>query len=464
MRYENARDVLSEALFREVQKCAAGKLLYIPVPPETRKDWGEVTGSRAVIAERNREIRRRYREGESPESLGEIYHLTPYTIRGIVYARKNKKTVGLQEEYGMELQEVFALYHDGVPDTCTLAYEDENEASWGDIYYVHDYRVTWGDTELLVRIEQYCFATEARVCQMDRVIDLYHAMGYDCTRIVKNRHGELCRTVMYNGHPCVVWAEESDARAVTFEMYKDNRTADGRYVCHDEILTACARAAALHTTGEEKTYTILFDPLSAAESGYGDFIDEYVRFDLQNQIHAACPSLVGMYDTLLARYMENRESLRALWGSLPTSLFNGDESDPYFLTPDGHLAGYHCFLEGGLDVCVSQFFDRILSLDEALPADYVTKLPADTGLQKQFADGILRDLAVIGETYTFTETEVRAMPYLYRMYLFGVTFHYGAAWETFADPERAEPLLTYLLRKLTENTIDFTGCMKTQDK
>ena len=146
-----------------------------------------------------------------------------------------------------------------------------------------------------------------------------------------------------------------------------------------------------------------------------------------------------MYDTLLARYMENRESLRALWGSLPTSLFNGDESDPYFLTPDGHLAGYHCFLEGGLDVCVSQFFDRILSLDEALPADYVTKLPADTGLQKQFADGILRDLAVIGETYTFTETEVRAMPYLYRMYLFGVTFHYGAAWKTFAAPYLSAP-------------------------
>ncbi len=454
MKYENARDVLPESLFRELQKCAAGKLLYVPVPPETRKDWGAVTGSREVIAERNREIRRRYREGEKPESLGEIYHLTPETIRGIVYARKNKKTVG--REYGMELQEIFALYHDGAPDTCTLAYEDDTEASWGETYYIHDYRVGWGETELLIRIEQYCFATEARICQMDRVIDLYRALGYDCTRIVKNRCGELCRTVTYNGHPCIVWAEESDARAASFDMYKDKRTEDGRYVCHDEILTACARAAALHTTGAEKTYSILFDPLSSAEKEYGDFIDEYVRFDLYNRIHAVCPSLAGMYDMLVDRYTENREALRALWGSLPTSLFNGDESNPYLLTPDGHFAGYHDFLDGGLDVCVSQFFDCILARDEAMPADYVTRLPFDKELQKQFTDRILRDLACIGKTYAYTETEVRAMPYLYRLYLFGVTFYYGAAWDAFADPKTAEPLLSYLIGELTEDTIDFS--------
>lgn len=43
MKYEHANDVLPEALVREIQKYAAGKLLYIP-STSGKRAWGEASG------------------------------------------------------------------------------------------------------------------------------------------------------------------------------------------------------------------------------------------------------------------------------------------------------------------------------------------------------------------------------------------------------------------------------------
>ena len=39
MKYENARDILPDELFKELQRYAAGKLLYVP-SPAARIPWG----------------------------------------------------------------------------------------------------------------------------------------------------------------------------------------------------------------------------------------------------------------------------------------------------------------------------------------------------------------------------------------------------------------------------------------
>jgi len=84
MKYQNAAEVLPEALLRELQRYAPGRVLYIPVPGK-RRQWGESSGARVFYRQRNEEIRERHRSGAPVEQLEEEYGLSYETIRKIVY-------------------------------------------------------------------------------------------------------------------------------------------------------------------------------------------------------------------------------------------------------------------------------------------------------------------------------------------------------------------------------------------
>ncbi len=88
--YVKAEDVLPEALLAEIQEYVQGVEIYIPKRPETRLGWGERNGTRQLIRRRNREIVRRYAQGESIPSLMERYHLSYDSIRKIVSAGRKE--------------------------------------------------------------------------------------------------------------------------------------------------------------------------------------------------------------------------------------------------------------------------------------------------------------------------------------------------------------------------------------
>ena len=56
MKYENAKDIFPEDLLRQIQRYVSGKLIYIP-SLEEKKSWGEASGYRRYLVERNRAIR-----------------------------------------------------------------------------------------------------------------------------------------------------------------------------------------------------------------------------------------------------------------------------------------------------------------------------------------------------------------------------------------------------------------------
>lgn len=84
MKYINASDILPDKLLREVQKYAQGEALYIPAVSE-RKKWGEGSGARSFYEHRNQEIRRKFSENVSIETLADQYCLAVETVRKIVY-------------------------------------------------------------------------------------------------------------------------------------------------------------------------------------------------------------------------------------------------------------------------------------------------------------------------------------------------------------------------------------------
>ncbi|WP_202915323.1 CD3324 family protein [Paenibacillus paridis] len=90
MKYENASDVLPEELLKQIQKYAAGKLLYIPSGDE-KKAWGETTGYRNQLQRRNVMIRNMYNHGRTVSELADEYFLSLDSIKKIIYSRKNEK-------------------------------------------------------------------------------------------------------------------------------------------------------------------------------------------------------------------------------------------------------------------------------------------------------------------------------------------------------------------------------------
>lgn len=83
MKYRKASDVLPDELLKEVSKYVDGEALYFK--KKRRQNWGECTGARNHYKVRNSEIKAKYLDGISIESLANEYNLSIDSIRKIVY-------------------------------------------------------------------------------------------------------------------------------------------------------------------------------------------------------------------------------------------------------------------------------------------------------------------------------------------------------------------------------------------
>lgn len=86
MKYENAGDILPAELLKELQKYAAGKLLYVPSGDE-KKAWGAASGYREQLLRRNVMIRNKYAHGLTVSELADEYYLSLDSIKKIIYTK-----------------------------------------------------------------------------------------------------------------------------------------------------------------------------------------------------------------------------------------------------------------------------------------------------------------------------------------------------------------------------------------
>lgn len=91
MSYRNASEILPESLLNEIQKYVQGEQLYIPNTGD-RAAWGTRNGTRKMLAERDRTIRRMKADGASVTELADEFGLSIERIRKIVY--QSRKPVG----------------------------------------------------------------------------------------------------------------------------------------------------------------------------------------------------------------------------------------------------------------------------------------------------------------------------------------------------------------------------------
>lgn len=88
MGYKNASVLLPPELLRQIQHYVDGEYIYIPRLTENRKKWGDKTAAHSMLAERNLEICRKYKNGVSVKQLSEIYHISPQGIYKILSTHK----------------------------------------------------------------------------------------------------------------------------------------------------------------------------------------------------------------------------------------------------------------------------------------------------------------------------------------------------------------------------------------
>ena len=89
MKYTNGKDIFPAELLRQIQKYAAGELVYIP-SAEKKRGWGETSGYKQYLADRNRDIQAKFHAGAGIEALAEEYFLSCETIKRIVYSKKEE--------------------------------------------------------------------------------------------------------------------------------------------------------------------------------------------------------------------------------------------------------------------------------------------------------------------------------------------------------------------------------------
>lgn len=85
MKYRNAKEILPDELLKELQKYAAGGLIYVPSDGD-RKKWGTGTEARRFYEQRNEEIRHKYFHLKaSIDTLCDEYCISDDTVRKILY-------------------------------------------------------------------------------------------------------------------------------------------------------------------------------------------------------------------------------------------------------------------------------------------------------------------------------------------------------------------------------------------
>ena len=87
MKYINANEILPVRLVEELQTYMQAGYIYIPAKTEQHKSWGELSGYRKELEERNKRIIADYKQGTSMENLADFYHLSIYAIRKIIYKK-----------------------------------------------------------------------------------------------------------------------------------------------------------------------------------------------------------------------------------------------------------------------------------------------------------------------------------------------------------------------------------------
>ena len=129
MSYVNAENILPKHLVEEIQRYVDGQLLYIPRKSEKSLSWGEKSGAKVKLENRNKEILDSYYAGMSIEELCGKFYLSAKRIHGIIHEYERPQ-ISIREEKPQDYEEIRSLvqrsflegtgYTDGIGEVALI--------------------------------------------------------------------------------------------------------------------------------------------------------------------------------------------------------------------------------------------------------------------------------------------------------------------------------------------------------
>lgn len=84
MKYKKAQDILPQDLVMKLQEFVDGTYLYIPKKNSNKRSWGDNTGIKNDLYERNKRIYKDFNNGMTVKELSNKYYLVDNSIRRIL--------------------------------------------------------------------------------------------------------------------------------------------------------------------------------------------------------------------------------------------------------------------------------------------------------------------------------------------------------------------------------------------
>ena len=301
-----------------------------------------------------------------------------------------ERTVQQNTAVDPTIRELYARFFDGDP-----VFFESIETGVSDDDYRRTVIMTAANGEKAVlKIVSNDFTFPEKIRMWKRTVEEYRGLGYYCPQIFCDKNGDF-PMIDDRGRRCVVYAEEfSRYRTLEDRMTEDAQHASTRAYAPDIWrMTAKIAAKRLDYTTYPSAYC-LFERFCPS-----DETDEVTWNALEwKKLADALPeSFSAQAQGIWTRWNENRDALKQIYGTLPTSVFQADlNATNLLIGGDGAFKGVMDFNLCGRDV----FLNYLMRENRD---DFEEEL-----------DLIREALRIASDYYVFSEDEKRAALPLYR--------------------------------------------------
>ena len=310
----------------------------------------------------------------------------------------------------MNIDDIFELFSDTQPEKYDVKNLWNEETDFRQVIFAE-----WENKKIVIKAACNSFTTPERFKGWLSAMEEYRKSGYYCPQVIENRNGRFCETVSYQEKDCLVWAEEY-SRYKTADRFDKSFIRNGNaYKYHDDAIKSIGVIASKHLdfTNRPSGWCIFqtFSPTDPCDEtmGYANKFRDYIEQEL--------PAFAGRFSRIWNLYQQNAEKLQAIYSRLPASVFQADLSpNNILLDESGRFAGLIDFNLSGRETVLNYLFMEAM-WDFKEDADCLIDgywRWYDRDLDRKYDDSLVRNLRVVGQTYTFSESEKKAAVLLYR--------------------------------------------------
>lgn len=304
----------------------------------------------------------------------------------------------------MDKRELAYLFRKENPINITVKNSSRNENDFREALFVE-----YANEKIVIKVAENGFTDEEHLNMWMTIAEKYKELGYYCPQFMKALDGTFPR-VSYEGHDCIVYAEEYSKYRSADEVIEDKfketgLMVDGYYSFLEDMVLMNAKVAAKHYDFTKLLSAYCMFELFELNDENDETTEDALKW--KREADRLPDKYKEQVEKIWANWVDARNKLNEIYFSLPTSVFQADINDTnVLLDEEGNFKGVYDFNIGGKEVFINLIFRE---------APYVSTRGWDSFFKEDhFASSIKKVLQISTEIYEFNELEKKAAPLLYK--------------------------------------------------